>query len=937
MPRCRTRSGAGDVLAGRYRLVDLLSESAGGRFWRAHDHVLDRHVALHVIAPTTSAPTALLEAARRSATVHDRRFLRVLDADRSDDLCFVVNEWGSGTSLDIMLASDGPLAPRRAAWIVSEVADAWPRRTTPGVAHGRLVPENVLIDHTGAGPDHRLRRRRRPARAAARATARPTSSTSAGAALRRAHRQVGRGLRARWCRRRRREHGRVLRPRQVRAGVPRPLDALCDEVHQPDRRRTTRDSCATSTTRAAGSPPPSAEFVGDPTGMAAAELAGAPADRTPARRAALEPPCRPDAHPAPTTAARRSTGPTPTARPTPEPEPATDGRAETRARARREPPEPPSELPTQAGVPDLRRRDRRGRLDPAAQRAAAAAAAVRGAARAAAVRARPARRPARTPPATRRRRPRSRRDYWPWDAPAGTGAAAPAAARRPPADDDERRRRRPGPQLAAARRGARARAVLLLVAVVVAFNLGRGDRSAASPTTTRPTPAPTVEPTAAPPTPIAGVTAADFDPQGDAAGGEPRPTPARRRRRPGTSWPTSPTSSSFGPGGLKTGVGLLLDLGDDPATSREVEVTLVGEPHRLSALPSPTSAPTGVAGLTPSPRRRGDGAGSTSTSTRPRPGRYLVVWLTVAPAVDGGFRGEIAEVVVRRMTPTAARRRAHRRRAARRPRRRRPRRVRRRCSRRHRDRLWAVALRTMGNPEDAADGLQDGMIAAFRRAGSFRGEAAVTTWLHRVVVNACLDRMRAAKVRRADPLPDDLEEYGRPRLAGPADRRRATRRTLAVPTSAAGWCSPRSPTCPPSSGRRWCWSTWRATRSPRPRDARRRRGTVKSRCSRGRARLAPLLGVLAPGVAARRAPGNLAPPRTSQRLARRAARRPRRPDPARTSPHAEGVPRCVRLPPPHDPRPGRRRARPPGRRPAHRSHLLPTSSPASTPPGRPFR
>jgi RNA polymerase sigma-70 factor, ECF subfamily len=78
---------------------------------------------------------------------------------------------------------------------------------------------------------------------------------------------------------------------------------------------------------------------------------------------------------------------------------------------------------------------------------------------------------------------------------------------------------------------------------------------------------------------------------------------------------------------------------------------------------------------------------------------------------------------------------------------------------RHRDRLWAVALRTMGNPADAADGLQDGMIAAFRRAGSFRGEAAVTTWLHRVVVNACLDRIRAAKVRATSALPDDLEEY----------------------------------------------------------------------------------------------------------------------------------------------------------------------------------
>ncbi|MCW2736346.1 RNA polymerase sigma factor SigM [Nocardioides sp.] len=79
---------------------------------------------------------------------------------------------------------------------------------------------------------------------------------------------------------------------------------------------------------------------------------------------------------------------------------------------------------------------------------------------------------------------------------------------------------------------------------------------------------------------------------------------------------------------------------------------------------------------------------------------------------------------------------------------------------RHRDRLWAVALRTMDNPEDAADGLQDGMIAAFRRAGSFRGEAAVTTWLHRVVVNACLDRLRASKIRRLEALPDDVEDRG---------------------------------------------------------------------------------------------------------------------------------------------------------------------------------
>ena len=51
------------------------------------------------------------------------------------------------------------------------------------------------------------------------------------------------------------------------------------------------------------------------------------------------------------------------------------------------------------------------------------------------------------------------------------------------------------------------------------------------------------------------------------------------------------------------------------------------------------------------------------------------------------------------------------------------------------------------------------MIAAFRRAEGFRGESAVTTWLHRIVVNASLDRLRRLKVRAADALPDDLDDH----------------------------------------------------------------------------------------------------------------------------------------------------------------------------------
>ena len=72
--------------------------------------------------------------------------------------------------------------------------------------------------------------------------------------------------------------------------------------------------------------------------------------------------------------------------------------------------------------------------------------------------------------------------------------------------------------------------------------------------------------------------------------------------------------------------------------------------------------------------------------------------------------------------------------------------------RRHRDRLWAVAIRTLGDREEAADALQEAFISALRGASRFRGDSEVSTWLHRIVVNACLDRMRRRKARPAVPL-----------------------------------------------------------------------------------------------------------------------------------------------------------------------------------------
>ena len=153
--------------------------------------------------------------------------------------------------------------------------------------------------------------------------------------------------------------------------------------------------------------------------------------------------------------------------------------------------------------------------------------------------------------------------------------------------------------------------------------------------------------------------------------------------------------------------------------------------------------------------------------------------------------------------------------------------------RRHRDRMWAVALRTTRDREEAADGLQDALISAYRAAGSFRGESAVTTWLHRIVVNACLDRMRRRQTRATLQLPEEGPHE-------PADTRDrvAERDTRMVVEAALGQLPPEQRAAivlVDIEG----WSVAETAGMLGVPE-----GTVKSRCARGRARLAVLLGHL---------------------------------------------------------------------------------------------
>lgn len=82
--------------------------------------------------------------------------------------------------------------------------------------------------------------------------------------------------------------------------------------------------------------------------------------------------------------------------------------------------------------------------------------------------------------------------------------------------------------------------------------------------------------------------------------------------------------------------------------------------------------------------------------------------------------------------------------------------------RRHEARVYHLCLRILADPDDAADAAQDAFLTALRKLDQFRGEAAFTTWMHRVAVNACYDilrkRKRAPMLRSVpDGRPGDVE------------------------------------------------------------------------------------------------------------------------------------------------------------------------------------
>lgn len=263
----------GDVLAGRYRLVEPLSEPDDPYApvtWQAVDDVLARPVALTVLPAGgrrgAAAAGPFLEAAAAAgvvgrgsgvlaqvfdAAIEQRPAERYGRPAGSTDVAYVVSEWVQGRPLSQVLADDGPFEPHEAVRLTVALAEALAAAHDRGAWHGRIHPGNVLLTDGGgvrltgtavaaafaagrqpAGPD--------PAEPAARPDLAAQDVRDLAACLyamltarwpRTATSQPGRGLRDAPTSSGR--DGRLCSPAQVRAGVPRPLDAVIVRALEP--------------------------------------------------------------------------------------------------------------------------------------------------------------------------------------------------------------------------------------------------------------------------------------------------------------------------------------------------------------------------------------------------------------------------------------------------------------------------------------------------------------------------------------------------------------------------------------------------------------------------------------------------------------------------------------------------------------------------------
>ncbi len=150
-------AAAGDLIAGRYRLVDQIGTGGMGRVWQAHDELLHRDVAVkEVVFPpdlTGSERDELIQRTLREGRAAGRlshpNVVAVYDVIQAEERPWIVMELIRSRSLYQVIREEGPLSPRRTAELGLSVLSALRAAHQAGVWHRDVKPSNVLLAEDG--------------------------------------------------------------------------------------------------------------------------------------------------------------------------------------------------------------------------------------------------------------------------------------------------------------------------------------------------------------------------------------------------------------------------------------------------------------------------------------------------------------------------------------------------------------------------------------------------------------------------------------------------------------------------------------------------------------------------------------------------------------------------------------------------------------------
>jgi eukaryotic-like serine/threonine-protein kinase len=148
--------GEQDVLAGRYRLLDVIGRGGMGRVWLAHDLLLDRDVAVKEVLPVAGLVETREELARRTvrearaaARLSHPNAVQVFDVQFAAGRPWIVMELVAGRSLDALVRQDGPLGVADVCRIGLALLDVLDAANRIGILHRDIKPHNVLVADNG--------------------------------------------------------------------------------------------------------------------------------------------------------------------------------------------------------------------------------------------------------------------------------------------------------------------------------------------------------------------------------------------------------------------------------------------------------------------------------------------------------------------------------------------------------------------------------------------------------------------------------------------------------------------------------------------------------------------------------------------------------------------------------------------------------------------